>query len=276
MNPGDETALAEAELQRGLDCGELVRVYQPIVDLPDGEPRYVEALLRWVHPQRGTLSPGEFLVRDEDDVLLVRVGWSVVIEAAQRAGEWRRRYPQRPITVSVNLSTGHLVARDFASRVDRLLRENEVPGAQPLAFELAEHTLLSRRSRHRDRLIGLGNLGAEIVIDDFGADAAASGSEPEALRDSAVAVLESLGPFPLDVIKLDRGFVARCSAGGRPELVAEVVSAAHTAGLRVVALAVETEADAERAATAGFDLAQGFHFHRPLPPTDVDTLLGAS
>lgn len=276
MNAGHETVLGESELQRGLDCGELVRVYQPIVDVASGEVRYVEALVRWNHPTRGRLSPQDFLADDGDGTVLVRVGWSGMIEAARRGGEWRRRYPGRPIAVSVNLSTGHLAARDLSSRVDHLLRDNEVPGPRSLAFEIGERTLLSHRRRYRDRLIGLRNLGTEIIIDDFGAAATATEVAPHELRDSAVGLLRSLGPFPLDVIKLDPGFVDRLTAAGDgPELLADVVSGAHAAGLRVAALAVETEADAERTVTAGFDLVQGFHFHRPVPPNDVETLLGA-
>lgn len=275
MNPGHASATAESELQRGIDCGELLRLYQPIVDVVSGEPRYVEALLRWEHPARGLLVPKDFLLSEEDDVVLIRVGWGVVIEAARRAGDWRRGYPQRPITVSVNLSADHLTARHFSSRIDHLLRDNLLD-AHALAFEFGEGALLTHRPRHRDRLLGLRNLGVEIVIDDFGGGSAATDLAPGALRDAAIGLLEGLGRFPLDVIKLDPRFVERLEGGdGRPEFVAEVVAAAHTAGLRVVALAVETDADAERAVGAGFDLAQGFHFHRPVVPNDIDSLLRA-
>ena len=79
-----------------LDCGELIRLYQPIVELPSGVPRYVEALLRWDHPDGGLLSPAEFLVDEDDSALLVRIGWSVMIEAARRAGNGDGRTPTVP------------------------------------------------------------------------------------------------------------------------------------------------------------------------------------
>jgi EAL domain-containing protein (putative c-di-GMP-specific phosphodiesterase class I) len=276
MNPGHDIAVAESELQRGIDCGELLRVYQPIVDVASGQARYVEALLRWEHPARGLLSPKDFLVDEADDTVLIRVGWGVVIEAARRAGHWRRDYPNHPVTVSVNLSDGHLAARDLAARVDHLLRDNEVPDSDALAFDISERALLTRRSVNRDRLLALRNLGVEIVIDDFGAVSAATDVAPSVLRDSALGLLEGLGRFPLDVIKLNPRFVDRLVHGeGRPEFVSDVVAGAHAAGLRVVALAVETEADAARTVSSGFDLAQGFHFHRPVPPNEIDSLLRA-
>jgi EAL domain-containing protein (putative c-di-GMP-specific phosphodiesterase class I) len=268
MNRVDQTAGAESDLQRALDCGELIRLYQPIVELASGAPTYVEALLRWDHPGRGLLAPHDFLVDEDDSALLVRIGWSVVIEAARRAGHWRREHPDRPITVSVNLSAGHLARRELPARVEHLLLDNEVPGPNALAFEISERNLLSHRLRARDRLTPLRNLGVEIVIDDFGATAAATGVGSVELRDSALELVESLGRFPLDVIKLDPRFVARLDGAA-----ADVVAAAHAVDLRVVALAVEDEAGARRAQDARFDLAQGFFFHRPERPAYVDGLL---
>jgi EAL domain-containing protein (putative c-di-GMP-specific phosphodiesterase class I) len=261
-------AAAESDLQRALDCGELIRLYQPIVELESRVPVYVEALVRWDHPDHGLLTPDQFLVDADDSALLVRIGWSVVIEAARRAGEWRLAHPERPVTVSVNLSAEHLEKRELSGRVERLLLDNLVPGPNAMAFEVSERTFLSRRIRARDRLTPLRNLGVEIVVDDLGAAAAATAARPSELRDSIVELLEPLRAFPLDVIKLDSSVVDRLDGG-----VADVVAAAHSIDLRVVALGLEDEVAVERARDAGFDLAQGFFFHRPVPPADVDGLL---
>jgi len=270
MNRVKQTAIAESELQRALDCGELIRLYQPIVDLATDEPVGVEALVRWDHPARGLLGPGDFLLDEDDNALLVRIGWSVVIEAIKRAGHWRRTFPDRPITVSVNLSAGQLERRDLSVRVEQLLLTNEVSGPRALAFEVSERHLLSRRPRARDRLTALRNVDVDIVVDDFGATAAASDVEADELRDSALELLESLATFPLDVVKLDPRFVTRLGTDAR---IAEVVDAAHAGGLRVVALAVENEDDVRRARHAGCDLAQGFHYFHPKRPSYIDQLL---
>ena len=172
MNRVQNSIVTESELQRALDCGELIRLYQPVVSLDSGVPVQVEALLRWDHPGRGLMVPGEFLVGEDDGALLVRIGWSVVIEAARRSREWRRTFPRRPVTVSVNLFEEHLERRDLPARVETLLLDNEV-APRSLAFEVGEQHLQGRNHRTRDRLAVLQNLGVEIVVDDFGAADAA-------------------------------------------------------------------------------------------------------
>ena len=124
MSSVQPTVVPESQLQRALDCGELIRLYQPVFDLRTGFPVQVEALLRWDLPDHGLLAPGEFLVDEEDSTLLVRIGWSVVIEAAHRAAEWRGAFPARPITVSVNLFDDHLERSDLPNRIEHLLHDN--------------------------------------------------------------------------------------------------------------------------------------------------------
>lgn len=261
MVAGHGQRVDDSELQRGLDSGELFRVYQPIVELPDGAVRYVEALVRWEHYERGALAPLEFLPEEDDTTALVRMGLSAVIEAARRSADWRRAYPDRPISVTVNLVPAHLERRDLAARVEQLI-DVGVSGPPLLAIEIGEQVLAPSLRRARDRLLPLRNLGVEIVIDDFGASAESP--------DATLELLESLQGFPLDVVKLDPRFVRRFA-----DATAEVVAAAHAVDLRVVALVVEEESDAQRAIDAGFDLAQGFFFHRPEPPAYVDRLLAS-
>jgi EAL domain-containing protein (putative c-di-GMP-specific phosphodiesterase class I) len=271
MNRVQTTVVAESELQRALDCGELIRLYQPVIDLQSGEPAQVETLLRWDHRARGLLAPGEFLVDEDDSTLLVRIGWSVVIEAARRSRAWRRAFPRRPITVSVNLFDDHLARRDLPNRIEHLLHDNQM-APRSLAFEVGERHVLPRQLKTRDRLFVLRNVGVEVIVDDFGAEAAASDDSPDALRDWATEQLTTLRSFPLDAVKLDPHFVRRL---GTDERVRAVLDAAHESGLVVVALAVEDEVMAKRAEHVGFDLAQGFWFARPERPRRIDELLAA-
>jgi len=266
------TVVAESELQRALDCGELIRLYQPVVALGTGAPVQVEALLRWDHPDRGLLAPGDFLVDEDDSTLLVRIGWSVVIEAARRAGAWRDAFPERVPMVTVNLFDDHLARRDLANRVGHLLRDNEIAEPHALAFEVGEHHLVSPRLRRhaRDRLTVLRNLGVDVVVDDLGVAAGASDATPDELRDWAIECFTTLGRYPLDAVKLDPHFVRRLDSDVR---VQAVLDAAHSSDVVVVALAVEDEAMAVRAERVGFDLGQGFFFARPERPQRIDELL---
>ena len=198
----------------------------------------------------------------------MRIGWSVVIEAARRAGEWRRAHPERPITVSVNLSAEHLEQRELSGRVERLLLDNLVPGPNALAFEVSERTLLSRRVRARDRLIPLRNLGVEIVVDDFGATAAASVVGPSELRDSLVELLEPLRAFPLDGSSSTRAFVDRLEGG-----VADVVAGGPLDRRRVVAVGVEDVVAVERAPTRASTSSRDSSSIAREPPSYIDGLL---
>ena len=199
----------------------------------------------------------------------MRIGWSVVIEAVRRAAAWRATPDGVGLTVSVNLFDDHLARRDLPSRVQHLLADNLVVEPHALAVEVGEHHLASRMGV-RDRLTSLRNVGVDVVVDDFGARAAAGPESADVLRTDALLRLEALTRFPLDVVKLDPGFVDRLDAD---EHVGEVVEGAHSAGLLVVALGVEDEAIADLVRAAGVDLAQGFHFEPPARPSRVDELL---
>jgi EAL domain-containing protein (putative c-di-GMP-specific phosphodiesterase class I) len=278
VSPVQPTIVAESQLQRALDCGELIRLYQPVFDLRTGLPVQVEALLRWDLPGHGLLAPGEFLVDEDDSTLLVRIGWSVVIEAARRAAEWRSAFPARPITVSVNLFDDHLERSDLPNRIahllhDNLLHEKEVTGSRALAFEVGEHHLVSRRFRTRDRLVMLHNVGVNVVVDDLGAAETASDVDPDHLRDWAVDFFATLRSFPLEAVKLHPEFVRRLETDER---IRSVIDAAHEWEVAVVALAVEDAEAARRAERVGFDFGQGFHYARPGRPGDIDALLATS
>src|SRR5262245_48776713 len=155
------------ELGRAIDLGELQLAYQPVVDLADGRVVCVEALVRWDHPTRGLLWPGEFLDDETDPDVQRRVtGW-VLNDAARWAQHWRSEYPDQPITVAVNLSDHDLDTPNLAAHVANVLRAHALePGA--LAVEIAEAPLFENLERAKTRLLAFRDLGVQVFVDDFG------------------------------------------------------------------------------------------------------------
>lgn len=285
--PADDPGCA-----RDLETGELQLAFQPIVDLHDGSLRCVEALVRWDHPTRGLLFPGEFLDTDIDLDASRRVtGW-VLNDAAGWAAHWRAKFPEHPITVAVNLSDRDLDSPTLAAHLANVLRAHELaPGA--LALEVGESSLYGDLERASDALLSFRDLGVQVFVDDFGTAYSAVVSSLETMPARAVYVLpESVGAMkgeahdgilmslalieslPIDVIKIDRRFVQRLLTGPREVVLVEsVVRLCHRLGFQVQAEGVEHEIEVARLREVGCDLAQGYYFHRPLQPEYIDVIL---
>ncbi len=239
-----QTTVTESELQRALDCGELIRLYQPVIDLATGAPVQVETLLRWDHPGRGLLAPGEFLLDEDDSSLLVRIGWSVVIEAARPRRNLAPRVPG-----PADHGDGEPLRR--SPRASGPAEPHRVPHGGQRGADTGWPRVRSRRAppplrtppdaRPAD---GAAQLRREVIVDDLGAAAAATDVEPDALRDWAVELFGTLRAFPLDLVKLDPRFVRRLESDDR---LRAVIDAAHASDIAVVALAVEDEEMATRA-----------------------------
>ena len=188
------------------------------------QPVQVEALLRWDHPGRGLLAPGR-VPRRRGRQLAARAHRLV---GGDRGGPprraWRHAFPNRPITVAVNLFDDHLERRDLPNRIEYLLHDNEVPAPRRLAFEVGEHHLLSEAPPDARPPDGAAQLRRDVIVDDLGAAAAATDVDPDALRDWAVELFGTLRAFPLDLVKLDPRFVRRLESDERS---AAVIDAAH-------------------------------------------------
>ncbi len=287
-----EMPVPEVALARGVEGGELQLAYQPVVDLLTGAVTCVEALVRWDHPTRGLLWPGEFLDDVVDPDAQRRVtGW-VLNEAASAASYWRREFPDQPITVAVNLSAHDLESANLAAHLANVLRAHELaPGA--LALEIGESVLYTDLERAKIRLVSYRDLGVQVFVDDFGTAYSSVVSSLETMPAGAVYVLpESVGAMkgeasdgilmslasieslPIDVIKIDRRFVQRLFAGEREgALVESVIRLSHRLGFRVQAEGVEHEAEAAGLRAVNCDLAQGYYFHRPMASGYIDVLL---
>jgi diguanylate cyclase (GGDEF)-like protein len=243
----DRLALV-GELRRAIAGGELVVHYQPRVELASGEVRTVEALVRWDHPDRGLLSPGEFLPLAEHTGLIRPLTRYVLDLALAGCSGWVAE-GLRP-GVSMNLSARDLLDAELPFEVEGLLEKH---GVDPtlLEMEITENTILTDPERARTVLERLRALGVRLSIDDFG---------------TGFSSLGQLRRLPVDVLKIDKSFVFNMDNDDNDDvIVRSTIELGHNLGLRVVAEGVETQETWNRLAQLGCDTAQGFFISRPLP-----------
>ncbi|NMF87945.1 EAL domain-containing protein [Aromatoleum petrolei] len=247
----------EADLRRAAARGQLELFYQPQLRGDDGALVGAEALLRWRHPERGLVSPLEFIPVAEEAGIIAELGEWALREAARQIADWRRRGVAVP-RVAVNLSARQFHAPDLVERVTRILAEAEVPSAW-IELEITESTAMQDPAGAVRMLQRLREHGLEVAMDDFGTG------------HSSLGMLRTL---PIDVLKLDRSFVQHLPASGTDAAVATaVVTLARQLGLAVVAEGVETPAQRAFLADLGCDRLQGFLFARPLPAAEVEAWL---
>jgi diguanylate cyclase (GGDEF)-like protein/PAS domain S-box-containing protein len=242
----------EGELRRALAVGDLVVYYQPIVALPETSVNRCEALVRWRHPERGLLLPGEFIPLAEETGLIVPIGAWVLREACRKAQEWRRSGSD--IGVTVNVAPLQLAEDGFVELVRVTLRDAGLP-PPALCLEITETAIMEHPERIVPSLEALHALGVRIAMDDFG---------------SGYSSLTYLKLLPLDVIKIDKSFVGNILGSAEDRaIVSAMLSLAHETDLSVIAEGVETEALHAELVGMGCELAQGFLYDEPKPPTDL-------
>jgi diguanylate cyclase (GGDEF)-like protein/PAS domain S-box-containing protein len=234
------------ELQVAVDEGELVLHYQPIVALPEVSVSRCEALLRWNHPSRGLVPPAEFLPSAEESGLIIRIGEWVLEQACSQARVWRRE--GRDVAVTVNVSTRQLAEPDFAEVVRRVIKASDLPAAA-VCLEITETEILSHMERVAPQLETLRKVGVQIAMDDFG---------------SGYSSLRYLRTLPLDIIKIDKSFVAGIASSSQDRaVVAGLVMLGRETDRAVIAEGVETEAQHAELVALDCDLAQGFLYDVP-------------
>ncbi|MFA9446065.1 EAL domain-containing protein [Egicoccus sp. AB-alg6-2] len=242
----------ERELVAAIEAGRLDVHYQPVFDLSTGELRGYEALVRWDHPD-GLRAPDTFLPVAEATGRMRQIGDVVLSIACEQAQRWRREAEaagRRPPVLAVNLAAECVSADDLQARVERALRRSGLP-AELLCVEVTEGAVVADLDGCARRLQALRERGVCVAIDDFGAGHAA---------------LSYLHRLPVDVIKLDRSFVAELEASGPSLGVVEVILAlAEQIGAPVVAEGIETGRQQRLLARTGCHFGQGYHLGRPLP-----------
>ncbi|XVU20753.1 putative bifunctional diguanylate cyclase/phosphodiesterase [Actinoplanes sp. CA-054009] len=248
-----ENARLGGEIRAALDSGQFRVVYQPIVELPTGRVAAVEALVRWEHPQRGMVSPADFIPVAERNGLIVELGEWILRTACHRMAAWRTSLgPLAPDRVSVNVSARQLARHGFAATVAGALAETGLP-AQCLAVEMTE-TAVFEGGQAVVTLNELRALGVRIALDDFG---------------TGHSSLNLLQTVPVDILKVDKSFVDNITEAGRHTVIAEaLIQVSRGLGLAAVAEGVETAAQAEALHRLGYRLLQGYYFGRPVADPD--------
>jgi Amt family ammonium transporter len=247
-----EALRLETDLRHALERDELRLRYQPIVDLNTQQPLGFEALLRWEHPLRGTVSPGTFVPVAEETGLIVPIGRWVVEEACRQLGQWRREDPSRhDLFVSVNLSRLQIQEQGLAAEVEHALRSSGVP-ASKLKLEITESMLMQDSEQTTATLHRLRELGVGMSLDDFG---------------TGYSSLSCLHRIPIETLKIDRSFVSSIGQDrDSTEIVDTIVTLANRLEKRVIAEGIETREQLEHLLDLGCDRGQGFLFAAPLAP----------
>lgn len=250
------------ELRHAINRRELVLHYQPIIALDTGKITGLEALVRWRHPTRGMVPPGEFIGVAEETGLIHALGGWVLEEACKHAKWLEGRFPKQRLDMSINLSPRQLVRTEIVDEIRRALTDAELRGGA-LHLEITETTLMENMAAAKDRLRQLRGLGVGLLIDDFG---------------TGYSSLSALHTFPIDTLKIDQSFVGRLEDEERfaAAIVEAIVTVARRLGIRVIAEGIETERQLSAVREHGCHLGQGYYFARPAPLEDVAALLDRS
>jgi diguanylate cyclase (GGDEF)-like protein len=247
-----------SELRFALEREEFTLLYQPICSLDDGSPVSFEALLRWRHPARGLLAPGEFLAAAGTSGLIVPIGYAALEIACARLAAWRGLSPAA--AVSVNVDGTQFSQPDLALRIASLIGKYNVD-PERLRLEVTETVIMENLETVAAQLAALRNLGVRVLLDDFGI---------------GFSSLSRLRRFPIDTLKIDRSFVENLESDSENgEIIRAILTLAGNLGLTTVAEGVETQAQAHLLLQAGCDYGQGYYFHPALEAEEAERLLVA-
>lgn len=248
-----------SDLRRAIDRREFVLHYQPVVELKSLRIVGLEALIRWQHPERGLLTPVDFIPVAEDCGLILPIGDWGLAEACSQIQAWTRENPENgSLRVCVNLSARQFSREGLADHVESLLQQSGTASHQ-LGLEMTESSLIPNMNTAMEVLEGLRALGVSISMDDFG---------------TGYSSLSYLNSFPIDVLKIDRSFVGRMTDGDQPlQIVRTIIELARVLGMDVVAEGIETGEQYELLHQMGCRFGQGYLFAKPMPAEQVNTLL---
>jgi diguanylate cyclase (GGDEF)-like protein len=240
----------ETELRRAIDKKELRVYYQPEVEIESGRLVGMEALVRWEHPERGLISPSEFIAVAEETGLILPIGRWIMYEACRQAKEWQDKYRRDlALMVSINLSGKHFQQATLIEEVADVLKKT---GIEPrnVILEITESVAMEGAETTIEILTRLKKLGVLLAIDDFG---------------TGFSSLSYLKRFPVDLLKIDKSFVDGIALKGPDNAIVQaIISLGHALGLKVIAEGVETVEQVQELRALGSELGQGFFYSVPL------------
>jgi diguanylate cyclase (GGDEF)-like protein/PAS domain S-box-containing protein len=249
----------ETDLRKALEKGQFYLLYQPIVSLDNFKLCGFEALVRWHHPERGLISPLDFIPIAEETGQIIGIGEWALFEACRQMREWHEKFPQAsPIFMSVNLSAKQFNHMMLIAQVDDVLRRTGLNPRQ-LKLEITEGAVMDNIDAATEMLRQLRDLGVQLAIDDFG---------------TGYSSLSYLHRFPIDTLKIDRSFVTRMANNAENvEIVRTIVMLAQVLGMDVVAEGVETREQLKLLRDLRCEYGQGYYFSRPSSASDAEKII---
>ncbi|HEY3328328.1 MAG TPA: EAL domain-containing protein [Novimethylophilus sp.] len=248
-----------SDMRSALAVGQFWLAYQPIVELTTGDIHKAEALIRWQHPERGPISPAEFIPLAEDTGLIIDIGDWVFHTAAQQVQHWRAAF-HAEFQISVNKSPMQLYDENATGAAwSDHLRQLGLPG-QSIVVEITEGLLMEAGPAVIDKLLAFRDAGVQVALDDFG---------------TGYSSLSYLKKFDIDYLKIDQSFVRNLTPDSSDLALCEaIIVMAHKLGIKVIAEGIETPQQRGLLAAAGCDYGQGYLFSRPLPAAEFESLFG--
>jgi len=248
----------ESDLRQAIEKKEFCVFYQPIISLQTGRLAGFEALVRWLHPRRGLVSPADFIPVAEETGLIVPIGEWVLAEACTRVREWQMKSPShRSLSLSVNLSARQVAQPNLLERIKEALNESKL-SPHCLKLEITESVVMENAEAAAQMFKQLRSLGVQLSIDDFG---------------TGYSSLSYLHRFPLNYLKIDRSFVDHLTTDSDNAIVRTISTLARNLGMEVIAEGIETEEQYRQLRALGCEYGQGYLFSQPVNTESVSHLL---
>jgi diguanylate cyclase (GGDEF)-like protein/PAS domain S-box-containing protein len=249
----------ETDLRWGMERNEFLVYYQPITSLTTGKLAGFESLMRWQHPEKGLISPGDFIPVAEETGLIIPLGSWLLKESCRQLKAWQLQYPLHPnLKISVNLSGKQLTDINLIEQIDRILEETGLEGKY-LKLEITESILMDNLDVATKMLLELRKRHIQLSIDDFG---------------TGYSSLSYLHRFPVNTLKIDRSFINEMeSKEENSAIVKAIVTLAHMLNMDVVAEGIENSSQLAQLKLLKCELGQGYLFSKPLSKEDVEVLM---